>query len=80
MFAGYAPQILSLKDEYTLHFSNFLIVGSCNYSANSWFAIISLLKPLPEADLYVREADLLSKNLYKQLKLNLFDIHYNLHF
>ena len=29
------PQVLSLKDEYTFCFSNFLIVGLC-YSANFW--------------------------------------------
>ena len=30
-----APQILSIKDEYIFHFSNFLIIGLCNSSANS---------------------------------------------
>ena len=38
-----APQILSLKDDCTLRFSIFLIIGLCNSSANSWFDIISLL-------------------------------------
>ena len=36
------PQILSLKDEYTFRFSNFLMIGLCNFSANSWFGINSL--------------------------------------
>ena len=48
-------QTLSLKDEYTFRFSNFLIIGSCNSSPNSWFHIISFLTPLPE--------DFLLKNL-----------------
>ena len=26
------PQILSLKDEYTFHFLNFLVIGLCNSS------------------------------------------------
>ena len=30
------PQVLSLKDEYTFCFSNFLIVGLCYSSANFW--------------------------------------------
>ena len=38
-----AAQILSLKDEYTFCFSNFLIIGLCNSSTNSWFNIILLL-------------------------------------
>ena len=50
-----APQILSLKDEYTFHFSGFLIIGLCSSSNNCWFGIISLLTPLPE--------DVLMKNL-----------------
>ena len=32
------PQILSLKDEYTFHFSIFLIVSLCISSANSHVA------------------------------------------
>ena len=42
------PQIFSLKDEYTFHFLNFLIIGLFNSSANSWFDIILLLTPLLE--------------------------------
>ena len=38
-----APQLLSLKDDYTLHFLNFIITGICNFPANCWFVIISLL-------------------------------------
>ena len=35
-----APQILSLEDEYTFCFSNFLIIGFCNFSAKCWFDLI----------------------------------------
>ena len=34
-----APQILPFKDEYTLRFSSFVIIGLCNSSANCWFCI-----------------------------------------
>ena len=44
------PQILSVKDKCTFRYSNFVIIDLCNYSANSWFEIISLLTPLPEVD------------------------------
>ena len=43
-----APLILSIKDEYTYLFFNFLIVGSCNSSANYLFDIFSFLIPLAE--------------------------------
>ena len=46
--ARLAPQISSLKDEYTFHFSNFLITSLCNSSTNYWFNITSLLTLLPE--------------------------------
>ena len=36
-----APRILSLKVECTFLFSNFLIIGSCNSSANSLLEIFS---------------------------------------
>ena len=51
-----APQItLSLKDEYTFRFSDFLIIGLCNSSANSWFGITQFLT--------APAGDVLSKNL-----------------
>ena len=53
--ANSLPQILSVKDEYTLRFLNFLIIGLCNSSANSCLLIISLLTPVLE--------DFLSKDL-----------------
>ena len=64
-------QILSLKDEYNFHFSNFLIVVLCNVSADSWFAIISFLKPLLE--------NVLSE-IYKPTKQDLFYINHVLDF
>ena len=43
-----APQISSIKDECTFHFSDFLITGLSNSSVNSWFEIISLLAAPPK--------------------------------
>ena len=52
-----APQILSIKVEYTFRFLNFqIIISLCNSSANSrvakskerWFVIFLCLIPLPE--------------------------------
>ena len=42
------PQILSIKGECTFYLSNFLIIGLRNYSGNSWFYIISVLRIPPE--------------------------------
>ena len=42
-----APQILSIEDQCTFLFLNFLIIGLRNSSANSLFEIISILKSLP---------------------------------
>ena len=42
-----APHTLSIKDEYTFIFLNFLIIGFCNYSANSLFETFLFLIPLP---------------------------------
>ena len=50
-----APQILSIKDDCTFLFLNFLVIGLCNSSANSLLEISFFLIPLPE--------DFLSKNL-----------------
>ena len=69
-----ASQILFLKDEYTFPFSNFLIIGLCNSSANCyiakskvhWFDIILLLIAPPE--------ELLSR-IYQSLKQVHVDIH-----
>ena len=61
-----SPQTLPLKDQYTLRFSNFLIIDFCNSSAKSegrWFGIISLLTLLP-SNLFARVAEpFLSKHL-----------------
>ena len=48
---GTAPQILSIKDERTFNFSDFLIICFCNSSANPRFDMISLLIVSP-ADLF----------------------------
>ena len=45
-----APQILSIKDECTFRFLNFVIMGLCNSSANLVFEKLSFLTPLPEAN------------------------------
>ena len=44
-----APQILSVKNDYTFIFSNFLILALSNSSANSSLWIISFLRAQPEA-------------------------------
>ena len=38
-----APQILSINDDCTFLFLNFLIIGLCNSSANSLFEMFSFL-------------------------------------
>ena len=48
-------QILSLKEEYTFLFLNFIIIGLWSSSANCWFSLILYLIPAP--------FDFLSKNL-----------------
>ena len=40
-------QILSVRDEYTFHFSNFLIIGLCSSLATCWFGIILLCNSTP---------------------------------
>ena len=65
---------LPLKDEYTFGFSNFLIFGLCNSSANCSFNIFLSLTPLPE--------DLITfyQKIYKPLKQDPFDIRHILDF
>ena len=43
-----AAQIMSLQDEYTLRFSNFLMNELCNSSVNSWFRTTSFLITPPQ--------------------------------
>ena len=43
-----APQTLSIKGKYTILFSDFLIIGLCNYSADSLFVILSFLTAPPK--------------------------------
>ena len=55
-----APQILSIKYEYTFRFSNFLIIGLCYFSTICVFSkITSVLIPVP---FYLLE-DILLKDL-----------------
>ena len=54
-----APQKLSTKDACIIIFSNFRIIGLCNYSAKSWFDIISILTVLP-ASLFQRLVEVLA--------------------
>ena len=61
-----APQIFSIKDECTFHFSNFLIITLCCSSANFSLNIISFLIAPPEVFL---------SNIYKPLKQVHIDIH-----
>ena len=42
------PQILYIKGEYTFRLWNFLVIGLCNSSANSWFLIFSFIAAPPE--------------------------------
>ena len=88
MSATSVSQILSIKDECTFCFLNFLVIGLCNSLGNYWFDIFSFLIP-PLANLFsaakfsvrahVAEVlaleDFLSK-IYKALKQDLFDIHH----
>ena len=58
-----APQILSLKDEYTFLLFKFLNNWFVQFSTNCWFYLISFLIPLPVTDLPASEANFLSKKL-----------------
>ena len=58
--AGSAYQILFLKDEYTLRFSNVLVIGLYNSPANYVFDIVLHFIVPPEM---LAPGDFLSKNL-----------------
>ena len=60
------------KDECTFPIFNFLIIGLCNSSVNSWFDKFSFLIPLPEG--------FSSKKNYRPLKQVHIDIHHILEF
>ena len=79
--------MLSIKGECTFLFSNFLIIGLCNSSANSLFDIFSFLT----ADLFcvatlscrasvATPQEVFYQEIYKALKQDLFDIHHILNF
>lgn len=42
ILARSAPQIFSLKDEYTFRFPNFLMISLCSFLARAWFDITAL--------------------------------------
>ena len=70
-----APQILSIKDDYTFIFFNFLIIGLYTSSANSLFEIFWFLIPLP-ANVFARAAEVFFvKKMYKSFKQVRVDIH-----
>ena len=80
-----APQVLSIKVEFTFLFLNFLITGLCISSVNSLFDIFLLFI----ADLFriarvAKISDCASKffhqKMYKPLKQYPFDIHHILDF
>ena len=60
------PEILSVKGECTFLFSNFLIIGLCDSSANSLLEISFLIAP----------TRFFIKKLYRLLKLVHVDIHH----
>ena len=45
MSAKSAPQVISIKDEYTFRFSGFLMTGLCKSLGNSSFQMIPLTAP-----------------------------------
>ena len=62
------PQILSINDDDTFRFLNFLIIGLCKYVANYWCDIVLFSAEPPEVlelvNLLARVAEAsLSKNL-----------------
>ena len=48
IYARSVLQILSIKEECTFLFLNFLVIGFCNSSANSLLEMISFLTVPPE--------------------------------
>ena len=76
MSANSAPQMLFLKEEYTLRFLNFLTISLCSSSANCSFNILLLSL----ADSSTGPADVFYQKFYKPLKQNIFYFHHILHF
>ena len=71
MAARSTHQILTIKDEFTFIFLNFVITGLCNSSANLLSEIFSFLIPPP---------NVFYQTFYEPLKQVGFDIHHILHF
>ena len=61
------PQILFIKVERTFLFLNFLMIGLCNFAANSLLEIFSFVTVSPEV---------FYQNIYKPLKQFHDDIHH----
>ena len=64
-------------------FSDFLIIGFCDFSFNSLFEIFSFLIPPPEADyiaqlksLTMQAKQIFYQNIYRPLKQDHFDKHH----
>ena len=49
-----ATKILSLNDEYTFRFSNYVVIGLCNSPAYSWFDMFLFLAEPPEANFFIK--------------------------
>ena len=58
-----APKILSLKDEHTFRFSNFLVIGLCNPSGKSEGRRLCILLLLTVPFQVLEPVDFLSNNL-----------------
>ena len=80
--AGLEPEIFSIKGEFSFLFFNFPIIGLCNSSANSLFAIFSFVIPLlrnlffvANVSDHVRVAEVFYQKIYKPLK----QLHLHIH-
>ena len=62
-------KVLSIKGERTFLFSNFLIIGLCNLSANGWFDILSFLILL-SANFYPPVAEAFLRSLFNKKVIN----------
>ena len=69
--ARFVPKIFFIKDDCTFLFSDFLIIGLCNFSPNSLLEIISSLTALSE---------IFYQKIYRPLNQVHVDIHHILDF
>ena len=61
-----SPEILFIKDECTILFSNFQLIGLCSSPANSLICMISFLSA---------SLEVFYQKIYKSLKPDPFDTH-----